>query len=373
MEVVKARVAVITRTTRHAHLTAQDTAKAKAKERASSEKRCHGEAVVMPILSKPILAAMGASLGTVGVMNVDVRPKLDESKLKDLDESRYADILKPGDVLVGAETTPDSAIENYQEAFRKNYVAARKKRGVAAALKQAITKTYPRSITSKIIDSVSSHAETVLDDETIGFIGGPKKKIRESINKDGAHFVVMRRKKDISVDRINEIVKKVGLNSGQYDRGSTLKAGLREVLAPDFNKTERDKNIAEKVLDKAIKSGNCATLPALVTDKTIGGKTTTNVLPADYTRSKDWEPVGYFGIKPSNVKAKFSNQLVYSAPKIIGQGAVAGAVGIGAFGMAKGFKAALKVLRKVASDDEVVAEFVKIARKSRAKSKFKKL
>lgn len=300
----------------------------------------------MPRLSKSMIAAMSAGLGTLGLINIDVRPDVDEDNLKDLDEMNYANILKPGDVMVGAETTPDDAIDSYKKDFRKNYIKARKKGGVASSVAKAVAKTYPRSITSKIIHPAASHTELVTDPETSIHIGRGEKKIKDILDNKGAHFVVMRQKKNITPKKMKRFVSNFEFTPDEYDRSMTFKAALKDAITPKLRREERDKTRAEEQLDRDIKSGNCATIPAMMDDTTVGGKSTTDVLPIDYTRASDWEPVGYFGLHPKEVKYKGVQGIAYATPKALVQGAVAGGAGVGTFALGKGLAKALKILKK---------------------------
>jgi len=300
----------------------------------------------MPIrLSKPILAAMGASIGSLGIMNIDRRTQL--SNLKDLDESSYKKILKPGDVLVGAETTPDEAIEDYKNDFRKNYIKARKEKGVVSSLKQAITTTYPRSISSKIIHPALSHTELVIDPETAFFIGRGSKNIKDIINAEGAHFVVMRKKGGPKKRDIDKFLLNIG-DGGLYNKKETFIAALKDAVSPKLKTFEREKKDVEREIDKEIKSGNCATLPAILDKETIGRKNPKTILPIDYTKSPNWKPVGYFGIAPEDIEMSTGSKIIYGSPKIITQGFVAGAAGGGAYVSSKWIKSLMKTLRRTA-------------------------
>lgn len=318
----------------------------------------------MPIrINKPIMAGLAAGLGSIGVMNLDLRPKIDEESLKKLPvgPTTYKKYIKPGDVLVGAQTTPDEAIENYKEEFGKNFREARKNKGFVAALKEAMVTTYPKSITSKVIDPASSHLEYVADPETAVFMGGKKKKISDIIKSKGAHFIIMRRKEDAAEIAKKNVPTDSVFTSGAYNRGSTFKAGLKEFILPKIRKEERDTTEKEEQLEKDIKSGNCATIPAMLVDETVGGKGIKDVLPVDYTRSKNWVPVGYFGIPPSDVKPSGARKLLYHAPEAFIQGGIAGAVGAGTWKLSKTIS---RLLKKASMDEQIVDEFVKLARKS---------
>lgn len=301
-------------------------------------------------------------------MNLDLRPKIDEESLKKLrvGPKTYQKHIKPGDVLVGAQTTPDEAIENYKDEFGKNFKRARKNKGFVAALKEAVTKTYPRSITSKVINPASSHLEYVANPETVVFMGGEKKKIKDVIKSKGAHFIIMRRKEDAAEIAQKQLPEESVFTPGAYHRGITFKAGVKEFLLPKIRKEERSTTEKEEQLEKDIKEGNCATLPAMLVDETVGGKKTYDVLPVDYTRSKNWVPVGYFGVPPSEAKPTGGAKLLYHAPEAFIQGGVAGTAGFGAYKLTKWLP---KLLKRASMDEQIISEFVKIAKKNH----FKKL
>lgn len=288
----------------------------------------------MNLVSAPILAATAAGLGSIGLMNLDLRPKIDKEDVKALDVKDYQKYVKPGDVLVGAETTPDQAINNYKNEFKKNFIQARKDSNVVDSIRKALVETYPRSIMSKTIDPIHSHLEYVLTPKTVGFIGGEKKKIEDILKSEGAHFIIMRKTEpDPKKSYINDL-----FNSEAYNRSQTLKSGLMEFLKPKVGKEEKEKSDELQALEKDIRSGNCATLPAIMSEETIGGKSAKTVLPVDYLRSENWKPIGSFGIPPSEIKTSLGNKLLYMAPEMAVQSAVAGVSAGSIYRLAKLFK-----------------------------------
>ena len=65
------------------------------------------------------------------------------------------------------------------------------------------------------------------------------------------------------------------------------------------------------------------------------------------------------------MKGTVGSSIFFNAPKAIVQGSAAGVVGAGTYGASKGIGKLVKILRKVASDEEYQAAFVKIAKKLR--------
>ena len=295
-------------------------------------------------ITKPILASMAAALGSIGIMNIDRRPTIDTKGLKDLDESQYAKILKAGDIMVGAETTADESVAKFlkkKKDFISEFKQNRKNNSFSDSVRSAFYNTSTGSTPSKIIAPIASHVEYVQNPETSLFIGGKKNKIKDILKKKNMHFVVLRRKSDTDKGKVKNILKRDYFSHKKYNPSTALKSAVREAVFPNLRRSDRAKSDKDKRLEKDIVDGVCATLPTLVGDTTTGGKTSANVLPADYMKSTEWKPVGYFGTHPDDVKV--SNKIIYEVPKAMAQGAVAGTIGMGTYGISK----FVKHLRKV--------------------------
>jgi len=297
----------------------------------------------------PGIAAGSAGLASFGVMNIDLRKRIDKGKLKHLrvNKSNIRKYLKPGDILVGSVTTPDSSIEEITQDIKNSFRRSRKKgQGVISSARSAAKDAYIMGPASKISDPTASHVEYVTGRNRSAYIGGGKTNIlKESFGgktRKGtvgdAHFTILRPiKKNRKLNRqVRKLISKGLASTDNYSKKRALSAAVYDWLTPKFKVNESVKSVKTKALEQKITKGYCSTLAAIAQPKTVGGKSTRMVLPIDYLKSKEWKAVATIGdIKPGHIKTKLINKMIFRSPKILTQGSAALAISGLAGGLAK--------------------------------------
>ncbi len=305
---------------------------------------------------------VGAGVATFSAGMIDLRPKAKIKNIKHLG-STWQDVkkhVKAGDVLIGANRTAPQSIRSGVKDFKKYY---KRSRASGLSRRKSFKKAFPQldapSIVSKFSNPESSHAAVFsTKGGAVSYGGGswahvteaelPKNKKERDILKrktgEKAHFTLMRPKKGVS--KIPEITRKKGaitaLNIASRKAGSQKDyKGVRAIgnqivdwATPKFKGKERLKTKSQLAIEKCYVGGTCGTTGALMSDKTVGGKTAPKVLPKDYLRSADYDVVGKIGTgKTSRV-----NKAIFSTPKYIAKSLVAAGVAGAAYGAVKGYK-----------------------------------
>jgi len=308
------------------------------------------------------IAAAVAGGGTLGAGFVDLRPKakVKGSKYLGSNWKQVKKHVKAGDVIIGANRTAPEALKSGIKDFKEYYKEERKLgKTRRQAFKTALPQLDTPSIVSKFSNPNSSHAAVFsTKGGAVSYGGGswshiteaeiPKDKTWENYlkNKRGqnAHFVLLRPKKGVSkipeltkkkgeVGTLNIVAKKAG---GQKDYKGIRAIGNQIVdwVTPKFRRKEKTKNVKQLARESCYIGGTCGTTGALMSEKTVGGKTAPKVLPKDYLRSADYEVVGKIG----KGKAHPISKAMFALPKYLVKGTAALGVAGATYGGVKAYK-----------------------------------
>lgn len=338
-------------------------------------------------------AYIGAGTGVAALagMGIDRRVKHDPSKMKHLGHTwnEVKKHVRPGDVLIGADTTVGEAYKRDKIDFDKAYENITKGKKTYNPIKniknivRAAKKSGVATTASKISHPQWSHSELMINKDQSAFGGGgvagpgkyiPENKgeLRRKIKSGGGghHFIVMRPNTGVSplsgVTSKNEfavrteVLKRAGGKS-KYRGSQGTVAQIKDWITPKFRRKEVAKTVKTLASDVNCPGGVCSTLPAKYSKRTVGGKQTKNVLPKDFLRSSDYSPVGTIG--KIERKIPFKQKLITNIPKSIVRGGLAGAIGLGAYGAAKLYHKFTGGQKKTASIQEIAfkEELEKIA------------
>lgn len=293
-----------------------------------------------------------AAVGSFGIMGIDRRNKINEKNIPHLNvnHKNYAKYIKPGDVLIGSPTTPDQAMKGFTRSL-KGFKNIKIGKGFKKSLTSAINNIDPATPLSKMVNPMHSHVEFVLDPAETAFAGGYNSRIDEIAyeaggKKTGLHYTIVRPLKKGSSKFIPDVVERTYagglLGSKNYSTLGAIKSGIKDFIIPKFRTNEKLKSKKILAAESCMTKGHCATLGALASNRTIGGKTAKNILPTDYLRSKEWAAIGSFGAKPKEIKTKFLNKIIFKSPKYIVRGAAATAMGAGVYGATKAVQTLMK-------------------------------
>jgi hypothetical protein len=290
--------------------------------------------------------------------------------------------LRPGDVLIGADYDAktmmgavkkdyntyhgniNKILEGKKHNFSKREVSEYKKsidripkilpkfirsRMAAASHTTEYGSFDPVAFMSKVNNPSHSHAELVVTPNRWQFAGAGKlrdpagkeaviaknkahhKKLKSRLTMFSPHYTVLRPKND-STNLLLQHYKKHGAKktiammerkSGVYDEQMAIKSWAKDTLLPKLTSKERSYTAEELNKLKKCKGGICSTMPALMSNKTVGGKHALSVTPEDYLKSENYKVVGRIG-KESPLSLK--HKIILNAPKF----ALRAGIGLGA-------------------------------------------
>jgi len=306
---------------------------------------------------KTVGAVAGA--GVFGATHIDLRPKVDIKKAPYLGETWESakKHIKPGDILVGGTKTAPQAYVSELKDFRKIFKRARAQgKSIKDAVNIARKRVDIASLASKLGEPTLSHTAVFATPTKTAYGGGWYQHASEDIplNRRAlgierrahrtSHYVIMRPREGMSPLReiyrrqgARKAVAQAGRMAGEakdYKTLGSIKETMLDWLTPKLRSTERIKSRALRAAEMCTPGGWCSVTGALGTEKTIGGKVGTKVLPKDYLRSHGFRVVGKIGKGHMTLAQK----ALFAAPRLAVRGVVAGAVGVGAYHTAKMFQ-----------------------------------